>query len=70
MNSDLQKTFLDECRGPWETEGREKEKDNGTRQWHLSRHLKGYRKSHQLQKDLNILFLKKMYISARLGTQS
>lgn len=50
--------------------GREKEKGNGTRQGNLSTHLKGYRKSHQLQKDRNVLFLKKMYTSVRLGPQS
>jgi len=51
-------------------EEREKEKDNGTRQGQVSMHLKGCRKIHQLQKDLNILFLKKTYTSARLGPQS
>lgn len=70
MNSNLQKTFLDESRGLWETERTKERKGNGTRQGHLSLHLKGCRKSHQLQKDLNILFLKKMYTSARLGPQS
>lgn len=66
MNNDYQKIFLDECREPWRQEKKitVPGKDTSACTW------KAADKAISFKRTLNIVFLKKTYISAGLGIQS